>query len=176
VRHAWVTSARSDDETFFGWGKRGEYACKVPTFPNRGISETDLARPQSRKASPSPAPAGSPLPALADGAVRALPAAMPFDSIDCDTPFREVRVTDAVSPDFPSILRGNVHGSESVLIEIATDEEGHLIDASEFAGSGYPAMDAAGLRASRRSSYSGAISYCQKVPGDYIFTATFESH
>lgn len=54
VRHAWITSARSDDENVFGWGKRGEFACEVPTFPNRGIDTAELARPQSRKATPLP--------------------------------------------------------------------------------------------------------------------------
>jgi hypothetical protein len=174
VRHAWITSARSDDETVFGWGKRGEFACEVPTFPNRGIDAAEFARPQSRKATPSPAPAGAALPALADGAVRAVPTSMPFDSIDCDTPFREVRVTDAVTPEYPPILRGNVSEQASVLVDIAADEQGHLIDASVFAASGYPAFDSAGLRSARLSSYSGAISYCQKVRGEYIFTATFQ--
>jgi hypothetical protein len=174
VRHAWITSARSDDETVIGWGKRGEFACEVPTFPNRGIDAAELARPQSRKATPSPAPAGSALPPLADGAVRAMPTSMPFDSMDCDTPFREVRVTDAVIPEYPPLLRGNVSEPASVLVDIAADEQGHLIDASVFAASGYPAFDSAGLRSARLSSYSGAISYCQKVRGEYIFTATFQ--
>ena len=174
VRHAWITSARSDDENVIGWGKRGEFACEVPTFANRGIGTAELARPQSRKATPSPAPAGAALSALADGAVRAVPTSMPFDSIDCDTPFREVRVTDAVTPEYPPLLRGNVSEQASVLVDIAADEQGHLIDASVFAASGYPAFDSAGLRSARLSSYSGAISYCQKVRGEYIFTATFQ--
>ena len=173
VRHAWITSARSDDENVLGWGKRGEFACEVPTFPNRGVETAERARSQSREATSSPAPAGSAPPSLADGSVRALPTLMPFDSIDCDTPFREVRVTDAVSPDYPRMLRGNVPESRSVVIDVATDEQGHLLDASLLAGSGYSAFDAAGLGAARTSSYAGAISYCQKVFGEYIFTATF---
>lgn len=174
VRHAWITSARSDDESVMGWGKRGEYACEVPTFPNRGLNAAELARPQARKAPPVPQPSGtaSALPPAADGAARAVPTSMPFDSIDCATPFREVRVTEAVSPDLPSVAAG-LPAVTSVIVDIASDERGHLLDASVFSSSGYPALDRAGLRAARMSSYSGAVSYCQNVQGEYLFTASF---
>jgi hypothetical protein len=181
VRHAWVTSARSDGETVMGWGKLGEFACEVPTFPNRGIDTAELERSQARKATPAPrkAPAApipaAVLPPLADGAIRAVPTSLPFDSIDCDTPFRELMVTDAISPTYPSILKGSVYTTTSSLITVAADEEGHVIDASLFASSGYGAFDVEAQRVARKSSYLGAISYCQKVKGEYIFTATYES-
>jgi TonB family protein len=175
VRHAWITSARSDDESVLGWGKVGEFACEVPAFPNRGVGTAELARSQSHKATPSPAPAGPALAAPADGAVRAIATSLPFDSIDCVTPFRDVRVTGAVSPDYPSILRGNAPGRNSVILDVASDEQGHVLDVSVFAGSGFAQFDAAAMRAARQSSYSGAVSYCQQVKGEYLFTATFDA-
>ena len=36
------------------------------------------------------------------------------------------------------------------------------------------AFDAAGLRAARLSTYAPAISYCQPVLGEYLFTASFQ--
>ena len=42
-----------------------------------------------------------------------------------------------------------------MIIDVAADARGQIIDASVFAGSGYPAFDLAGLRAARASTYSG---------------------
>jgi TonB family protein len=173
VRHAWITRAKANYESVAGWEKVGESACEVPTYNNRGVHTAELARAQSRKATPSPSPAGrEPFTAPA-GVARAVSTSMPFDSIDCDVPFRQATVTAASHPDFPPMLRDSGL-SGTVLIAVAVDEDGHLIDASLYASSGLPAFDSAGLRAARLSSYSGPISYCQKVRGEYLFNATFQ--
>jgi Gram-negative bacterial TonB protein C-terminal len=175
VRHAWITSARSSDETLIGWGKQGEFACGIPAFPNHGIGAGELTHVKSRTATAVPAPVESALPPLSDGVVRALPASIPFEGVECATPFREVRVTVPISPNYPSLLRGSVHADTSVIVDVAVDEDGHVLDTALRAGSGYGAFDTEGLRVARASTYSGAVSYCQKVQGEYIFTATFES-
>ena len=84
--------------------------------------------------------------------------------------------TEAVPPDFPSIMLGKLLQPTSTMIVVAADEQGHVLDASLLASSGYPVLDNAGIRSARMSSYSGSISYCQKVQGEYIFTATFFPH
>jgi TonB family protein len=173
LRHAWITTAKANYESVAGWEKIGETACEVPTYNNRGVHTAELARAQSRKATPSPPPAGREPSAASSGAARAVPTTMPFDSIDCDASFRQATVTAASRPDFPPMLRDSGL-SGTVLIAVAVDRDGHLIDASVYASSGFPAFDSAGLRAARMSSYSGPISYCQKVRGEYLFNATFQ--
>ncbi len=173
IRHAWIASARANYESVASWEKVGETACEVPTYNNRGVRTAELARPQSRKATPSPQPPGRESSAAPAGVARAVPTSMPFDSIDCDVPFRQATVTAAEHPDFPASLRDSGI-SATVLIAVAVDEQGNLTDASLYASSGFPPFDSAGLRAARMSSYSGPISYCQKVRGEYLFNATFQ--
>jgi TonB family protein len=172
VRHAWITSAQASDETVLGWGSKGEFACQVPTFSDRGAKTVELARSQSRAAAASPPPASAAQAPASGVAAAATPTTLPFDSIDCALPFHQATVTMAVSPDYPMIAReSGVSGT--VMVDIALDEQGHIIDASIYSGSGYGPLDVAAVKAAQKSSYAGAVSYCQMVRGEYLFTATF---
>jgi TonB family protein len=170
VRHAWITSARATDENVLGWEKRGEFACMVPAYSSRGAWTAELERPQSRRSIPPPRPLGA-ASSTPVGAAQAVPTAIPFDSIDCDVPFRQATVTAPQIPDYPDSQRGSGVSATS-LVAVGINEKGDMIEASVYAGSN-AAFDQSALRAARMSSYSAPISYCQKVRGLYLFTATF---
>jgi TonB family protein len=171
-----VASARATDEAVLGWGNIGEFSCQVPIFENRGAKDAEVARMQSRAVAATPAPSPEAPQAAATGAVAvALPATAPFDSVaDCPVPFKEATVAAAVSPDYPESAR-ELGYSGTVYVDVALNGRGQIIDTSIYVGSGSPQFDAAALRAARRSEYTGGVSYCQHVRGEYVFVATFQS-
>jgi hypothetical protein len=173
IRHAWVTAAALSTKTEFPWKPDRSYPCEVPTYSNRGAAESEEGREQSRRPGGSPSPAIAALPSPSPGALEtvAFPAAMPFDSIECAVPFRQARVTAAKSPEYPS---GFDAGPLTVKVDIQLDEAGRILDAWIWQTSNAIAFDAAGLRAARLSTYAPAISYCQPVLGEYLFTASFQ--
>jgi len=173
IRHAWVTSAALSTQTAFPWNENQSYPCEVPPYSNRGVPASEEAREQSRRPNATPTPAVAPLPSPVPGALQtvAFPAAMPFDSIDCAVPFSQARVTAAKSPEYPS---GYDAGPLTVKVDIQLNEAGHILDAWIWQTSNVMAFDGAGLRAARLSTYAPAVSYCQRVLGEYLFTASFQ--
>jgi TonB family protein len=168
VYHAWVLSAKSGDETTLGWAARGEVTCQVPAFEGRLPNKAAAAQ------APAPIPSGSPTPPPTLGTpAKAIAAVTPFDTVECAVPFKKPTVTYAQAPDYPDSARESTINAGVVYVEVALDEEGRLLDASIYAGSGNSALDLSGLRAARKSTYSGAVSYCEKVRGQFLFTATF---
>jgi outer membrane biosynthesis protein TonB len=163
VRHAWITTARTTGDGV---------ACLVPAYKDRGVDTAELERAQARKATPPPKPVGHAATPFPAGVAQAVPTSIPFDNIDCDVPFRQATVTAAQVPDYPTSERGGTSVS-TTLVAVAVDEKGNSIDPWVYATSGSAAFDRSALRAARMSSYSAPISYCQKVRGVYLFTATF---
>jgi TonB family protein len=179
IRHAWVTSAKATSVTGFGWETLGTFLCEVPTYSDRGIAAAPVARDQARRpvASPTPSQASrapsSPMATQAGGPALAVAAKPPFDSLDCPVPFSQAMVARAMQPQYPATFLSD---TTTVQIEVAVGEQGQLLDAAVYKPSGVMAADQSALRAARRSIYTGAISYCQNVRGDYLFTATFMPH
>jgi TonB family protein len=173
VRHAWITSARATNEGIIGWEKVGEFACEVPSYETRGPKTPELARAQSHAASPwpSPSPAATAIPAPFGVDAIAVRAAMPFASMDCEEPFHPGGIRDIHQPSFPHSENGN-YGTARIAVQI--DEVGTIIDASIDSSSGNRAFDSVALDAARKSAYVGAISYCQAVRIEYVFTAEFQ--
>jgi TonB family protein len=147
------------------------FACEVPTYSSRGAADAELTRRQAAlvatPATPQPAPI---VPNVTPGVAK--PAPQPFDSIECDVPFMQARVVRPVQPDYPREAMSDGQ-PRAVEVEVAIDERGQLIDAWVFARSGDVLVDLSAVRAARRSSYSPATSYCQKVKGYYLFRADF---
>jgi Gram-negative bacterial TonB protein C-terminal len=177
VYRSWILSAKSTDEASLGWAKRGEYRCQVPAFQSRIPSAKELAADKTLEQAIVPVGTPSPVPSPAQPAV-AVPTTMSLDTIACSVPFRVATVDSPQSPDFPNGSTESMLETGSaevkVEVEVTLDEEGRLLDASVFAGSGIAPFDLAALRAARKSGYSGAVSYCEKVRGQYIFSATFQ--
>jgi len=160
LRHAWVSDASTTGEKVFGWDSRGDFRCRVPDFGQGKVQNGEL-----RVADDLPAP---PPPALAE------PAPAPFPAATCAKPFVDAGA-EALHPEFPDSLRerGDIAWPLVVMVYVTIDENGHLIDASILAKSGYELVDAEALRAARQSSYYSGTSYCQHVPGSYVVMAEF---
>ncbi|HTA39518.1 MAG TPA: energy transducer TonB [Candidatus Acidoferrales bacterium] len=148
IHRAWIESANAS-------------TCRVPWF----IARDAGAQERAIAAAAAIAPA-SPLEPVA----KAHAVAEPFDTIECAEPFRNAMVTGTRSPQIPPEVHGMFPTPVMVKIEVVLDESGKLVDASIYAGSGNLPLDQAVLRAVRASSFSGAVSYCQNVPSDYLLS------
>jgi hypothetical protein len=155
VRHAWIVHARTAGDAF-GWQTLGEVSCGIPAFGG---------------------PAYLPQKPLPDGGlqhVKATPIA-PLFSTECAHPFTQATVTHAVQPYFPRFAPQSLIGAlYTAQVEVAVGQNDAMLDAWVYKSSGIPALDASALRAARASSFSSAISYCQKAEGYYLFRVDFQ--
>jgi hypothetical protein len=170
LRHAWVTSARATGDKRFGWNARGAVLCKVPPFHSRGVSDAELWRRQTTIGSVLPSPPPIDVAKALRGYAQAV--AQPFP-ITCVTPFRDASVVDAVPPDFHGAEIPSNSTGGTILATVG--EHDNLVDARVLSTSGSSSLDAAMIRAAQESTYSSALSYCQKTYGTYLFKATFHS-
>jgi TonB family protein len=164
VHRAWVERAQASGVPV--WSDKGDVPCQVPAFASRDADADELARDQMVQILPENPSAGTP-------PAKAVAAATPFATIDCAVPFQVAKVTDTSVPQFPDAARELVLYQTSAEIVVSLDEAGRLMDASVYASSGNGPIDESALRAARKSSYAGGVSYCQSVRGQYLFTATF---
>jgi hypothetical protein len=154
VRHAWILHARVAGDAF-GWQTLGEVSCGVPAF----------TAPADRPRKPG---SGNGLRHVA-----ATPIA-PLFSTECPHPFTQATVTHAVQPPFPRFAPRLIGASYTSEVEVAVGQTDAILDAWVYKTSGVAALDASALSAARASSFSSAISYCQKAEGYYLFRADFE--
>jgi hypothetical protein len=168
IRHAWIAIAQTHGDHFFNWDARGRVTCEPPDF---GVSKY----PNTTKEVRSPVP-GDETPAPAPPPANAAASVMPFVVANCAKPFVSATVTDPAEPEFPASLKEvGFGGTATSEIAVAIDQHGNLVDAWVWAKSGYPGFDDSALRAARRSSYTGAISYCRPISATYLFRADFMS-
>lgn len=165
IRHAWVATARTQDDHVLNWDVRGIVTCEPLDFaPGKYPDGTQTRSPQAGDETPAPAPPPA----------HAVAAAAPFPVVSCAKPFAPAAATDAVEPDFPrSVAQQGFSGVTSSEIAVAIDPQGKLVDAWLWASSGYSALDDSALSAARRSKFTGAMSYCRPVSGTYLFQADF---
>jgi TonB family protein len=168
VRRAWITSARTHGDPYFGWDTRGVVTCAPPDFVAlyaRGPGKTERT--------PQP---GDPTPAPATSGAFAVATTAPFPMTTCDHPFTLATVSSAVQPVVPQILRNEGFNEAVSEIAVAVDPSGKLADAWVFSSSGYPQLDQSALDAARRSKYVAPVSYCSAVGGMYLFRANFQPY
>lgn len=166
VRRAWVEAAQTHGDRFFGWDSQGMVMCDPPDFgpPKYRSNETTRRTPHPGDETPAPAPPP----------VNATPTTAPF-SLTCAQPFVSATVTKAAQPNFPTILHDQGFRDYAIsMIAVAVGPQGNLVDAWVFAKTLYPALDEEALKAARKSTYRGAVSYCRPVSGVYLFRADFE--
>jgi len=168
VYHAWVMAAQTDGNSGTAWDAAGNDPCEIPAFVDRDGSSAIGKRPLAFIPAPAPDDVAANIPPAI-----AAPAPQPFATLDCATPFRVARVTEAVTPEYPSSARTLVTDTRTSAIEVTIDERGHPMDESPYMSSGVAPFDLAATRAARTSQYAPAISYCQNVKGQYLFLASF---
>lgn len=148
IKHAWVTSAKTSGEKFFGFDARGDASCSVPDF-NPG----DEARA---------APNG-----LASAVPTHVIAAMPTDApekTDCAHEFVETQMHD-VPPPTVSVYSGRMQ----TIAAVALDAKGSVLDDWMVAPSGNVAWDRDVLTRLRLTKYDAPISYCRPVSATLYF-------
>ncbi len=164
---AFVNAATVTNEHVLGWDAN-EHACAGydpdPEFAKpEGHRDITLIDPVPRPTMP---PAGAP---LLHPSITSAPG-----STNCAVPFIEAKASKAVPPDWP--LGYQIEVTYTTLIEVAISEKGTLDDAWLYAPSGIKAFDDAALRSARLSAYEARRSFCQNVPGLYMFRAVFRPH
>lgn len=145
IAHAWVTSAKTLGETFFGFDARGTESCPIPDFEPR-----DQAR--GLPALPKAVPSG-------ETVVAAKPTDDPF-TLKCARPFAGLEMGD-VPP--PSV---NIYSGPRVqtIAALAVDDKGRVLDDWLIGASGNVAWDRDVLARLRVVKYTAPVSYCRPVP------------
>lgn len=146
IRHMWVVSAAAAQ-------------CDVPGFDG----PSDMQAPPTGEVAP---------PAQRDAAATASAVAPPFAGSGCDQPFVPATVAKALAPDLSFGLYEGTIGRIATAVLVAVDSGGHVLDAWTLASSGNARFDLAAVRAARRSTYAGAISYCRPIRSTYVFIST----
>jgi TonB family protein len=172
VMHGWLLWASATGDGM-GWEAKGAVACPPPPDSS---PDQEKRIPKGAKAYTVDAKDDDHLSAPPDAWSTLLAAqpSKPLATTDCSEPFREAAVQNQVTPDYPTIMRGSGAGAAAVAVTVALNGNGTLHDAWVKVSSGYAAFDAAALAAAKASTYSGARSYCQPVPGSYLFRVTFD--
>ena len=153
VRHAWVIQARTSGDALYGWDAVGDAACGIPSFGHAAYK-------------PLPAQSAQGFPTQAATAI-----APPY-TLNCPHPFMEATVSHPVQPRYPAFAaRGVWYSSE---IDVQVGDADNLLNAWVYKTSGNREIDRSALAAAKASSYSSAVSYCEKANGDYLFRADFE--
>lgn len=171
VNHAWLYSAIATGDGL-GWQQQGTVLCPPPPdassqekrrFPKRGKgmmldhADDHLSDPPN-----------------ATSVVLTAKASKALASTDCPEPFSDATVQDQAAPQYPEAMRGSATSDAAVGVEVAISPDGTVRDTWVRASSGYAAFDTASVAAAKRSTYKGAVSYCQAVPGTYMFDVFFD--
>ena len=160
VQDVWV-----DDSKFEG---HDQQACQISPFDleyekasffnnnqTGGLSAQDI-----RNAAPPKLP-------------QVLPRGMP-GSDKCGRRFVPSKVDKAFYVPYPSDMQLSYQGPVDILTKVLVDENGSVVDAWLFGGSGFGSFDREGLRAASKSTYTSAEFLCKKVPFLNIFLNKFD--
>ncbi len=163
IRHAWVASAKTNGEKIFGWDAKGVFNCEVPDVSRQGVKPemVQLHGPLD------------PSPVTATDVSAAVPIAESFAPTTCKVPFSTASVPGVVEPAVPDSLTGVLAQPAVAILYVAISDKGKLVDTWILATSGYPALDAAALNATRLSRYDAATAYCRHVGDVYIVVYEF---
>jgi TonB family protein len=100
-------------------------------------------------------------------------AAIPIPSATASTcPTTQVEVIKAARPDYPLELGRN---TPPFVVEVAVtvNPDGSIKGTKMWQSSGYPAADAATVKAARETTYSPKMVNCKPVEGAWLFRADF---
>jgi len=174
VKTWWVTKAQTTGEKTFGWYAHGMVTCSLaPPDETTLLNWPSNDKHLERRVSPLPYDLTA-LPLLSQAIVIAAASPAP-GSTNCATPFSSATANKAVSPDYPVEARSIASSRETALVKVIVDSDGSVAEASTFVPSGNAAIDAAAVKAALQSTYTPAVSFCQPVPGVYLFQAEFNA-
>jgi hypothetical protein len=161
VHHLWIVRATTPSDSV---------DCDVPAFATASMSAPPTPQPDAIVVAVTP----SPLPAQPGLAANATPTSAPFPSPTCAKPFKDASVREVMVPEFPrNPMTESLSDTFTVLDAVQVDGGGNLIAVWTYATSGLRTVDDAVMRAARRSSYTGGVSYCLPAVGTYLFRADF---
>ena len=171
IKAWWVTKAQTTGETVFAWDARGSVTCPLGPidWPHKPMPHSLL---RAVRANPLPYDLTK-LPSPADPVMVATITSAPGDT-SCAVPFTEAAAVRAVPPVWPIGL--STTESTVVLVRLAIAADGSVTDATIYQPSTSRYFDDAAFFAAKRSIYKAAISFCQAVPGMYLFSSDFNPH
>lgn len=119
------------------------------------------------------APTGPPAPAPTQPPATA-PPPTPTPKPACNVPNVDPKPITKVEPDYPELARQQ--GAAGVSnVRVTLDATGRVTNTKIEKSAGNQALDNEAMRAAKATSFSPEIRNCDKVPGDYLFVATFEA-
>jgi hypothetical protein len=166
----WVTKAQTRGEKVFGWDAIGSVSCSLAP-----LLKPAYAGAEKTATRVNPIPYDLTVRPTAQATVTSATATAAPGSTSCATPFSDGDTKDAIAPDFPPSEEGALMGSPMVttVVKVFIDMTGAVVDTMVYQPSGYADIDQAALAAALKSTYSGAISFCEPVPSSYLFRADF---
>jgi TonB family protein len=172
VNHAWTYSAATLNDGA-GWQQKGTVICPPPSDLSPDQKRRTPKGRQTTMIDPKDDDRLSDPPDAASMLLAAQPSKA-LESAACAEPFRLASVLNQIAPNYPDSMLDRELGRTTVSVEIALTPEGRPRDVWLRVSSGYQAFDDAALNAAKLSTYQGARSYCQPVPGRYLFNVTFD--
>ena len=110
---------------------------------------------------------GVPGPGIPAGAETAIP------QPSCSAPDLQARAAETAALETPAEARAQ-GATGTVEVEVSLAADGTVTGTRIYRSSGWAALDQAGLRAARESTYRPEERNCRPVAGSYLFTAQFE--
>jgi TonB family protein len=98
----------------------------------------------------------------------------PTPKPSCQQPNADPRPINVPSLDYPEIAHQQGWSGVTV-VQASLSATGAVTGVKVYKSSGYAPLDQAGLQAARASTFTPEIRDCDKIPGVYMFKATFEA-
>ena len=167
LQSAFVNDAQTKGDTVFGWDAKGRVSCA-------GLSAkqfSEAQRPQRLATLLNPRPTQTPE-ATTSFLTPAIASAPGLTA--CAVPFADASVPHPGRVTYPEAAKFASVQSANVLVEVAVSAAGQLEDSWIYAPSGNRYFDDAAMEVTHRSTYAPRRSFCQDVPGLYLFRVEFE--
>lgn len=157
---AYVNGARAEGDAEYGWVGKGLVSCQSP---------------EDRRVLRADGPSNETLSDIAQPLTpRVIPTSIPLDAktlvvklgeapgpITCATPFTDATITQLQTAPYPLNGRGR---RGRVIVAVAIDATGKVLDAWTWGSSGVNAFDAVANNAARNTVFTPKRAFCQSVP------------
>jgi TonB family protein len=167
VLSAYVNSGRAEGDAEYGWLEKGLVSCQSSEDRRvlvAGAPSTqtvlDIAALKAPRAMPTAIPPGAKLLTPKRGESPG--------PTNCTAPFADASIARLEEAPYPINVRGR---NGRVIVAVAIDSTGKLLDAWTWGSSGVRAFDAVAVQAARNTIFTPKRAFCQNVPSvNYLNT------
>ena len=146
-----------------------------PILPNTKPASGGHSRNGRRIATTGTNPGPGTITGTGTEVATASPAPTPTPKPVCSAPYVEATTVVKDTPEMPEAARdAGLTGTTQVKVDLSAG--GTVEDASVALSSGSSILDAAAIRAAKRTTYTPKVVDCHAVPGSYLFRVEFDNN